>query len=292
MFGRKKQAKIDFTIEKLPSNRWESFFDVLKNRWGLILRSGFTLFLFFLPILASHIITRIYINQIIDDNTLTSLEQTVIIFQAYNINNLVIIFLSFLFAIGLAGILSIYRKLIWQTGISYWEDFKYGVKSNYKSTTILAVFFAIIHFVFVYLLRLNQLEESPANIEIAIAISLVILVYLIPISFFIFAQTTLYKLSFFAKFNNAFLLTMKTAIKTFLFTIGLIVPWMVLLVPILVVQLISIVILILFILPLEVLAAMEYTYGLLDVTINQINYPEIFKKGIWNHAEHQTEEHQ
>ncbi|XFA99029.1 hypothetical protein ACAG96_00260 [Candidatus Izemoplasma sp. B36] len=284
MFNKNKKAKTDFTIENLPSNRLESFWDIIRNHFSKILELGFILFVSSIPIIINTIITNINVVGIENDYSLGLITETDAInqiFSIYNISNLINIFLFLLIGFVLAGCIRIFRKLVWQEGLLFWQDFKVGIVQNYKPSMITLFIIGLLNFILQYLIRLLQMNPNLNGINVILAIVIVITVYMVPLSLMILVQTSIYDLPYTHKVKNGFLLAMRTAPKTFLFTIILIVPWSILLIKNNTFFLIALVVLFILFLPIEILGSFEYSISIFDTYINKDNYPTIYEKGIW-----------
>ena len=284
MFGKNKKAENDFTKEKLPSKRWQSFWDIINNHFGKLIELGFIILFSLLPILANIVITNVNVVNLENQYTAGILsEQEAInqIFSLYNISNLINIILLLILGVSIAGSVRIYRKLVWQEGLLFWQDFKIGIKQNYKSVLLTFFYIGILNFILQYLIRLYQLSPDLSGINFALAITIVISLYSVPLSIMIFVQTSIYSLPFLHKVKNGFLLIMRNAPLIFLGSIVLLSPWLILFINGDLVFIISFIILFLLILPIELLIGFLYFISILDKYINKENYPTIYEKGIW-----------
>lgn len=133
-------AKNDFSKESLPHNRKEVFFDVSRLHYFSFLKIGVILFLFALPLLtASFFLDYSFIIAHENDSS----------------NALIIIICSFTEIIGLlilavpiSGLGKIYREYVWLEPVFFADDFRKGIKDNYKVTAISFLIIGILNFVF------------------------------------------------------------------------------------------------------------------------------------------------
>src|SRR5690554_3337960 len=135
MFFKKKTASKDFDPSQLPSNRWESFLDVLYYKKGLLFNIGLILLLFALPmIIMSHLqnVTLYEINLLHESSLITSDEAAQQIFEITIFYNILFVLALIIFGIGLSGIVRMLRNIIWQDSVFIWYDFKRGIRENYK----------------------------------------------------------------------------------------------------------------------------------------------------------------
>lgn len=281
MFGKKRQAKNDFTVDQLPSNHWQSFIDISWNRFGMIVALGSNILLFSLPLIIHLMILNMRVNLIYENTILTAEEIANSAFQTLNYGYLIMIPLLMILGVCLSGTFRIIRKLIWQEGVSFKDDFVVGVRQNYKPFLFITFFIGLILFVFQYLIHLSQFIVSMPGIDYAIALTIVSVVYLIPVSFFVMIQTDIYNLSFLKKLKNSFILALATFLKTMMVSIAILIPWLLLLIPNVIIFLVASLILIIVVLPIELLGLAEYIFSVLDQYINLNNHPSIYQKGIW-----------
>lgn len=130
---RIKKAKTDFTIDDLPKNRWEVFWDCLKERFSLFLAMGLALLVFAIPL--------IFVT-VLSDNTLSGLyiafangeyaqeELTELTQSASSLYSLYFIPCYVFLSLGVAGVMFIIRQLVWGEGVFFMPDMWEGIKSN------------------------------------------------------------------------------------------------------------------------------------------------------------------
>ncbi|MFA5235955.1 MAG: hypothetical protein WC399_03860 [Bacilli bacterium] len=273
---------------KLPHNRVQSFADCLFNKTSKTLLIGVMILLFSLPLLLILGIANILVYETtlqVASGTLTEADGAQRIFDTLNAAYLLLIPALVVLFIGLAGLVRVSRRMIFQEHVAFFADFASGVKSNCRAFSLTAFVLGLLHFVMMYLARLGYFVADTAWLDLTFAVSLGALVLALVIAPLIMFQTDLYNLPFLHKLKNAFLLAMRTAIATIPFMGLLFSPWLLLLIRYDgATYFLVIVLLFLLITPLELLALQQYAYSILDRFINKTHHPEIYDKGIYRHA--------
>ncbi|HAK05624.1 MAG TPA: hypothetical protein DCM23_02835 [Firmicutes bacterium] len=274
---------------KLPRNRIQSWFDCLINHTRDLVLSGLILTLFAFPLIALLGLTNIIvfnINYQLSIASITELEAAKQIFEAMNTSNVLAIPALVVLFVGLAGIIRVTRRLIWQEHVSFSFDFKQGIKQNGISLAITALALGIVNFVMQLLIRYGYFAPDSSLYDAALVISIALFALLILIAIHDIFQTDLYNLTFKHRVKNSFLLAMRTAPQTILAVILFIVPWISLFFSYNgIVYFIILAILFIIILPLQLLAIQEFIFSVFDRVINKEHHPEIFDKGIYRQCQ-------
>ena len=121
-----RKAEYDFTEQGLPSNRVEVFFDSLKLRYGLIMKTGLLLFVFMMPLLAAFFTKDAYIvsiQSLLAKGEITEASYEAMYSMVCRIAYLACVPCFMIFSLGLAGALRVFRQLIWGEGIFFIQDF-------------------------------------------------------------------------------------------------------------------------------------------------------------------------
>ncbi len=283
MFKRKKWADVDFTTDKMPSSRPQVFFDVYKNRFSTMLLLGLVLLLFCLPAIIAAAIFNVKIYEIrlsFSQGAISEIEFLKNVAQLENGKNVFLILGFFFVFLGVCGAFEVLRRLVWQEGLFFGHDFFKGVKDGVKSSAICALVSGLLNYAANATLNLSSASEDFAvNLATAAAFGgLVIALSLIP---FIFTQSTIYDLPFSHKVKNAFLLSMRTAYISIPLALLYIAPIVILnFVGNLAYFILLATLPILFYTPL-VLVNILYCDSVLDEYVNKENFPQIYKKGIY-----------
>lgn len=281
---KQKHAHSDFTIDKLPHNRWSSLTDVLSHRFFALLKLGLILLLFMMPVVGLQVFSNLHLFEIesqVVDGLIPYDDGATQIFSLINAVNLLVIPCLMLFGCGLAGVVRVIRLFIWQEGVFIGFDWKKGVHQNKAAFMTSFCILGVMHYVIQYLIRYGYFIEESTLYTIALIFSCVLAVYALPTFLFVLLQADLYQMSFFSKSINGLLLTIRTAFLSIPVVFLSFTPWVLLFfdsgyfyIPIFV-------LLIVVYLPIQILILMEYGFGVLDQYINKTHHPEIFEKGVW-----------
>ena len=270
---KKKVSKKEFTINEMPHNRPQVFFDIVKNRFSTLLFIGFIVLLFSIPLIITDYLTSIVLSNL-KETTNDFIEIQIVI----HTQNILYIFGLMILAIGLSGSYKIIRMLIWQEGIIFWDDFKAGIKSNCKYFVITALIIGIFNFAFNYIYYAEKVNQYAFFAVIVAA------VFFLPTVIFTLGQTILYNLPYLHITKNSFLLAWRmwyTSIPVLLLNASVIV---LLLIPNTIVYLILIFTLPLVVSPMLILFNTLYTDTIFDKFINKENFQEIVDKGIYRNG--------
>lgn len=266
----------------LPVTRKALFLDVIKNRFGLLFKTGLLLTLFFLPIIIvslifDQMVANIYANNayIVDgllNEAGSTLYQSISLYRYLSLSIAIIIF-----SIGLSGVIRIYRQVCWSEGVLFWDCFKIGVKQNVKNYIVYAIIFDILFLA----LKLSEVY-SPYLVIVVVILTLIILFFL-PILIMMSVYSSIYNASFLRQLKNCTLLALKNypymLLLSFLFGGLLLLSdlpyWM-----ILIKQAIYIIAMLL-IVPIFILLVFNMLNYIFDKDVNQQLHPEMLRKGLY-----------
>ena len=265
-----KASKKDFTVENLPHNRVEVFFDVIKQRYDVLLKIGVLLLVFLLPFLMVKLIEQAaYINLISADNAsendIISLQLSVSI-----VNVGPIVFFGF----GLSGVMKIIRNLVWYEPIFFFKDFRSGQRQNKLIYIFVFLIYGLISVLIKYLngiIENNFLKTIPVGLCLAL---------LLPIGMYILSATVVYKDGFVSLLKSAVVFFIKTVPISFLFVLVLSGAFCVELIDHIIIRYVLIVFVILICLPMYLLAWTLYSHKIFDKMVNYKIYPGYVDKGI------------
>lgn len=273
---------------KLPKNRLQSFFDCILHKTSHFLLVGLTIFLFAIPLLIISGITNILVYEIklqLAQNIITIEAANRRLFETFTASNFLLVPSFVLLFIGLAGVLHVTRRMIFQEHVSFFDDFKTGLKSNTLTFALIGLLLGVLYAVMMTLARSGLVMPKSTMLDITFAISIAAFVLALLMAPFMLLQTDLYNLSLKDKFKNSFLLGMRTALTTLPLLILVFSPWLLLLINYDgVTFFIVLALLLLIATPLALLAIHEYGLHILDKYINKIHHPSIYRKGIFSDA--------
>lgn len=287
-----KTASKDLTINELPSNRIEVFFDVIRNRWKTLLGLGALNFLFLLPLLIILAVENIISVQVLGEyqtNIISKEMVTAYLKVTHSIAGLVKIITCSLFSISISGSVRIIKRLIWAEGIDFKYDFTMGIRENGKRMLAL---FLIIGAVTVaedvapYILNDVSQLSNMAYTAVCSVLTASKLLIMLPIGAFVFSQIAFYdnKLCIMAKNSIAF--CGKTMIRTYGIICVIYLPYKMLLTLCgVATQMLIQSLACLVLLPLIIMIWLLYSSAVFDQYVNKVFYPEVVDKGIWRREE-------
>lgn len=276
-----KHTQNDFTEDNLPQSRPQVFWDCIKMRYPTFLRLGLVLTLFSLPYLFVGIIKSIITANVIRAD-LTINEMSQLISQAQLYADIANVVCYLVMAVGFAGAVRIVRQLIWYEPLFFHQDFWEGVKINGGAFAVVFLLLGLINCLNTFIM-----QAMGDNLVKAIPIGITLVIF-VPTFVMCCTMVSIYTSNVFVLLKNAFVLHFKTLPLTMLVSSTLFVPTIVRYVlqiiginPSVLPELILTVVYFVAILPVAVMLAMLHCCSVLDKYVNQNNYPEIYKKGIW-----------
>lgn len=272
-----KYSKSDFDPIFLPKNRKQVFCDCYKTRFSLILKIGVYLLLFALPSIVGIFIfdlINISINSMYSGE---ELQRALLMNDLFKSLTFGILF--FICLVGIAGILRIIRQFVWGEGIYYIDDFKLGLKNNYKYMAISTAFIAILYFATMVVF----------NLFIGSFIGWVAIIIFVLIVFPIYVWALLlvntYASSFKEYFKNALFFYIKNIFISIPLSILLFIPAVTVLLTsptLLSLKFILIFVLVIFYYPALLIVWVLIANASFDKYLNQEFYPDYFRKGMFN----------
>lgn len=271
----------------LPKNRFQLIFDVYKNRFSLMMNIGLLLFLFCAPIIAVSIITNLKVfdvNRYAADQLIEERQAALEIYHLTNSGNLALIVCNVIFAVGLAGVMGVLRRLVFQEGVLFWSDFAKSVKENGLTFALVALLLGVMNYLLQYCMRGAYFDDG-AGMQVAIAACIIVSAVLAFITPMILVQSTLYNMKIWQKTSNAFLLCMRMPHFSLAMIAIDVAPYLLLLIPNEYAYIVLTIILPIVFLPIQATANMLICDSILDRFINKEHYPQIYRKGMFIDAE-------
>lgn len=270
----KKNVIKDFNVQSLPSNRKEQFFDLLKHRFFLFFSLGSLLLLFSLPFLGALLTRDIFLVMAHNDSSINNEEKFKIIntIQFYYSLSRIISFL--IIALGLGGILGIYKQLIYDEPLFFKEDFFYSLKENWKQYVIYGLFAAIFCFFADFLAFLISIDYLKYIFKALNA------VFLLPILFVALFVSNNYQNSLIKSISTSLLIYLKAFPSIFLSFILIYAISFLSYIPFLFLKYALLLSIFLLVLPILLLGAYENVTSLFDSLINREQFPDYYLKGL------------
>ena len=258
----------------LPSTRFELFADAVKQNWRKVILIGLFLTLFFLPTFVS-LFFRDYFISYASIKTENAKE-----FQSMTMGGLSIIYAIFcatlLFAsIGISGLSKILMHLSYEEGFSFFEDFKIGVKQNFKTNFFATLIYIIILYMTLFI-NISVTNSFLRYVPLGICQGLAF-----PILLVIFASNTIYDWKFKDSIRNSVLIYIRYFLFILLFSLVLFAVNLLLLIPNIILRYIIVVFYFIVIQPFIILGFVIYMNHCFDEGINKNNYPKLYRKGLF-----------
>jgi len=271
-----KKASNDFKETDLPSNRIEMFKDCLKVRYGELLKTGLVSFIFFVPILLIMLMKTVGLSNILSSGEGTAEEIAISSYTTVFIFDLLMVIASIVAALGIAGLTRVIRQIAWGEPLFFTKDFFDGIKLNGKFI-VGATFFLS----FTYAMS-DVLMYSPASMPALIKTlpTGALIIMIIPLYLYNLSQVNVYDITLVKGTKNSCILYIKSAPKTLLFVLTIIVISCIKYISYFLISLGILSLLLIAVLPIFYLAWFLFSCTTLDKVININYYPEIVDKGI------------
>lgn len=280
MFKPKRRArKTDFTIENLPSNRFQLFFDVIKNNWRPLLLIGLFLTISILPIAAINFYFDTVNYSFYNDFQTGKITEEVYL-QYYNLNILLNGCFSALavlvVTIPLAGLMKIIKRMVFLDPVFFKDDFISGIKENGFLYFCIGINVAIFIALDSLILILNT-----SNILKGIGIGVSFL-FIFPILLIMMAAVPIYKLKFWSGWLNCFKIFIKYFPLNILMTALMLAPLAFSFINIIAVKYIVGIVFCLIFGPYMLVGLFDYCCFMFDKVINKDMFPKYYRKGLSN----------
>lgn len=273
---------------KLPKNRFKAYFDIVRNRFFLLLGLSLLTFLFFIPFYFWRIAWGAYIG--LDPSAELTAEELLYREFVLRVTGSIVEWpLQLLSCFGLGGAFEVASRLCHQEGsVFLWKDFKKGLRENYKSALLAGALIGLGNFLFTLNSRFYPLLEGMpdwGSVAIAIAFALV-MAFFHMWGYFLLSSSTVYRFLFKDSMKNTFLFSFILYPKNLLFLLlAALFPLLLELIPYLLVQ--EVLIGLIAVYGLAHLSLVYELYGLhvFDRYINSTYAPEEMGRGLGNEEE-------
>ncbi len=272
-------SNTDYQYSSLPTTRKEAFKDVYKHNFKTITLSGLTLLLFAIPLII-FLVAMDFGKLGMTPDRFNEQELRAVLLLWDIIVNAGAIVLLYSVLIGLMGIMRVLKLLVWQEGIDFWHDFKVGIKENIKYFSLLYLFGSLIYLgtYCVYIFLLNFL----------IGIWLIILFIIIFVSIGIWAYFVInvYQTTLWNYIKNGLFFFSRSLPLTLLYVVMIVFPFFSIFIPVsgltIVIKYPVMIAMLIFHYPFLIIVGYLYSLTKFDLYINKDNYPEIYRKGLYN----------
>lgn len=270
--------------DKLPKNRFLAYFDILSHRFPTLIALSLLTFIFFIPFFAFDFIWKLYMSQPIDTSSMSEADIYLRNFSLNFISSLISIPLLIIGFIGLGGLFSVIKKLVFQDPkINVANDFFFGIKDNIKSSLLSGTLFSVFTFLYISNLYFYPLMGDVYKFIKIILMIVLTLVYLfiIILSLYLLSSGTLYNFRFIPTLKNNLMLSFILYPLNLLFILlsGLFIL-IYLFVPIFLIQIISLIVIVFFGLSHIGLCFCLFSFQMFDKYINKKHSQDIVNKGL------------
>ncbi len=273
---KNKKASHDFRIESLPKTRRQQFSDLVKHRYGDLMKLGLLTLLFALPLLASCLIRDMAILAIPKGEGMEEQAYSML-FSTTLIHGLIRVVALGVLSLGLAGSFLVIRELCYSEPVFFREDFLSGIKKNWKQALIISLIVSV-------LLLVQEMLQLMLNNLIAETLPMAInLVVLFPVCLVAFYVCSTYSNSFLGHIKVSFGIYSAALPKVALsyLLVGVLMLPSLLPVGLIFVEYPLIIALIIFLSPMSLLAIDLLFLSVFDEHINKVQFPEYYKKGLY-----------
>ena len=279
---RKKKplfSNSDYQYSSLPTTRKESFKDVYRQNFKTITFSGLMLLLFSIPLIAFLLVMDLgRLGMTPDKFNEEQLKAVLLVWDI--IVNVGTVALLYVVLIGLMGVTRVLKLLVWQEGIDFIYDFKVGIKENFKYFSLIYLLVSLIYLAtyFVYLFLLTFI----------IGIWLIVLFVLVFVSLSLWSLFVInvYQTTLWNYIKNAAFFFSRGLPLTLLYVVFISFPFFSIFIPVtgvtLIVKYPILLILLVFYYPFMIIVGYLYSLSKFDQYINKDNYPEIYRKGLYD----------
>lgn len=220
----KYKDRPDLKESQLPHNRFELFFDIIKNRIKFILANNLLLFAFSLPLFLG----IIYISYEKANYISTFIESDSFSFNSlfgYNLFLLGALIIGLLIlSVALSGLIEMIQEIIFREGVVYSTDFIKGIKNNYVRLLISSILISFSVFSFISSIDyMRYVDNSFVGISFLI-ISVILILFSSIFSLFFIAQNLQYNVKMMDGIRNALILFFAFFPRNILFFIATVVP--------------------------------------------------------------------
>ena len=267
-----EELVIGKTDINLPRTRKEQFRKVLRDNFFTLIKYSLFITLFVLPYI---------VNQIVYSYTITALSDMKEIFVYLYRKCFADIFLILIISVPVSGISYIIRKRVWSDQLNN-EGILDGIKKQLRRFILIFLIIGVSVFIFntgsYYYLYLYQGYDIVGNV--LLSVSLVQLVFVLIVSFYMITMDTRYNLKIRDLLMNSIKLGVKYLFRNILVLLTIMMPLIVVYFVSAPYQIVIFIIIAPIYYSMALLLVFEYTAYIYDETVNKDKYPEIYKKGL------------
>ena len=289
---RKKSrfAAHDYQYSSLPNTRKDAFKDVYRHNFLNILKSGIMLLVFAVPLMLFMLIMDIGKLGMVPANY--SEEDLKVVLLIWDIIvNVGFLILFILVLVALSGILRVLKLTIYQEGVDFFYDFKQGIKENFAHILVFCAFYSLIYLV-TYFLQLFFLGYQL----IGLAILLFFFIIFTPLFSWCIMTISVYQTKVVDYLKNGAFFFFKNIGFSMLFLLLTIWPIIICIlfsenifsagvnIFYIIIKNVALIVMFLLYYPCLTIIYLLFASSKFDLFINKDNYPEIYRKGLYDIA--------
>lgn len=269
----------DYTEAELPRTRREVFRDLYREQFPMIFRIGLLSMVLLLPILLVLMMKDTYVlteasklGEAIAADTLRPILR--VADMRYGLLMLVAVTLS---AALFSSVVRVVRQFVWREPIFFSDDLKNGLRNDAGRFALVGFFLSLVSY-------LIELMDGSGVTYILYGIYIVLI---LPVMAWVLLQTVYYRIGVFAAIRNGLFHYLQTLPATLLLVAATAVPFLLvtLLAGNLIVKYVLLLLLGLFGIPPLTMAWLLYALHHFDRTINRLQYPQIWRRGLYTPEE-------
>ncbi len=219
----------------LPSNRWELFWDILKNRLGRLVVVNLLMCLFFIPLALLFLFRYTYLANLgmqypyangfgVGYQALVSmigLNESAI-FTANLVSFLFMPIALSIAAVGISGGAYVMRNVVWTEGVFVANDFWHGIKANFKTIVLVCLSYSLIFYISVLGISLmNTYLSARTGLNwlfwIVKIVCIVVLAFYTIMCLHMIPMAVTYDVKFFRLVKNSFYTTSALLVQNIFF---------------------------------------------------------------------------
>lgn len=255
---------------RLPHNRKELFFNILRWRFTYLLAIGLLSLAFLLPDIAALTYNDIAASVISQSGEDVASKIVTLRLQTSVLQIICYIVLFF----GASGVFYLLRQLAWDEPTSIFSGWWQGVKQNWKHYTFLGVCVGILNV-------LNTFAEVLLHGFVKYVPRALFVLVVVPVLLYAAILDVVYIKKLGNLLSGAATLYFKTLPITLLFALLVIAPTLLLFVPKFTIRYAILATWVVVVLPIVLYGWTLYAIDKLDKFINKEHYPEIYNKGVY-----------
>ena len=195
----------DFSLNKLPQNRYKLFWYMLRNKFSKIYKNHWLTVIFFLPLIAWGILTLGYTDWLFGLEPGEGITHFVEHWFTVYVTAIPLWSLGF---VGLAGGLNVIRKLAFSDPVLLKSDFLHGIKVSGKQLAFIGFLWGVIFALFEYALNwlgfYYKVFDDSYSVVFGIFVCMLLLIVFIGLAVYMTCMASMYNVNTYQLIIGAF----------------------------------------------------------------------------------------